>query len=300
MNKIKKFKKSKKTNNKRNHKRRRMTRKLRGGVIKPDWPLDKETPPQPLNGTSQPIVVSDKPMVVQPVVVSEKPEPSDKNLQSLEDRIRLLEENIRSFNLTPLEQEIQRFEERINEIQQTDNTGELREQITALQRKIELLKGEDSEQFIPLGFFKNASTFNSDHKSLGIYDTKLAFFNKNITTLYIDAADADNKYVTIANQLLKLKQLKRIFPHSLLAGNSAIMFDDKLNAGIMETFISRPNIDRIDNRKPHCRLVINFFKKLNREIKYIYSGKNHNRPETEYDLAGLEDILIQEGLLDRE
>ena len=137
MNKIKKFKKSKKTNNKRNHKRRRMTRKLRGGVIKPDWPLDKETPPQPLNGTSQPIVVSDKPMVVQPVVVSEKPEPSDKNLQSLEDRIRLLEENIRSFNLTPLEQEIQRFEERINEIQQTDNTGELREQITALQRKIE-------------------------------------------------------------------------------------------------------------------------------------------------------------------
>jgi hypothetical protein len=32
MNKIKKFKKSKKTNNKRNHKRRRMTRKLGGGV----------------------------------------------------------------------------------------------------------------------------------------------------------------------------------------------------------------------------------------------------------------------------
>ena len=42
MNKIKKitkFKKSKKTNNKRNHKRRRMTRKLRGGVIKQEWPL---------------------------------------------------------------------------------------------------------------------------------------------------------------------------------------------------------------------------------------------------------------------
>ena len=72
----------------------------------------------------------------------------------------------------------------------------------------------------------------------------------------------------------------------------------------METFISRPNIDGKDNRKPHCRLVINLFKKLNRElnreIKYIYSGKDHNRPETEYDLAGLEDILIQEGLLDRE
>ena len=296
MNKIKKFKKSKKTNNKRNHKRRRMTRKLMGGVIKPDWPLDKETPPQPLNGTSQPIVVSDKPMVVQPVVVSEKPEPSDKNLQSLEDRIRLLEENIRGFNFTPLEQEIQRFEERINEIQQTDNTGELREQITALQRKIELLKSEDSELFIPLGFFPNMTTFNSDHK-LGILDTKLAFFNKNITTLYIDSMGSDYSYVTIANQLLKFKHLKRIFPHSLLAGNSAIMFDDKLNAGIMETFISRPNIDRIDNRKPHCRLVINFFKKLNREIKYIYRGKN-NGPETEYDLAGLEDILIQEGLLD--
>ena len=283
MNKIKKFtkfKKSKKTNNKRNNKRRRMTRKLMGGVIKQELPL----------GTPQTI-----PSYVEPTRI----EPSQE-IQRLEDRIRLLEENIRSFNLTPLEQEIQRFEERINEIQQTDNTGELREQITALQRKIELLKGEDSEQFIPLGFFKNASTFNSDHKSLGIYDTKLAFFNKNITTLYIDAADADNKYITIANQLLKFKQLKRIFPHSLLAGNSAIMFDDKLNAGIMETFISRPNIDGIDNRKPHCRLVINFFKKLNREIKYIYSGKDHNRPETEYDLAGLEDILIQEGLLDRE
>ena len=135
MNKIKKFKKSKKTNNKRNHKRRRMTRKLRGGVIKPDWPLDKETPPQPLNGTSQPIVVSDKPMVVQPVVVSEKPEPSDKNLQSLEDRIRLLEENA-TINLTHLDRETQRLEERINEIPQTDNTGELREQITALQQRI--------------------------------------------------------------------------------------------------------------------------------------------------------------------
>ena len=136
MNKIKKFKKSKKTNNKRNHKRRRMTRKLRGGVIKPEWPLDKETPPQPLNGTSQPVVVSDTPMVVQPVVVSEKSEPSDKNLQSLEERIRLLEENA-TTSLTHLDREIQRFEERLNEIQQTDNTGELREQITALQRKIE-------------------------------------------------------------------------------------------------------------------------------------------------------------------
>jgi hypothetical protein len=30
----------------------------------------------------------------------------------------------------------------------------------------------------------------------------------------------------------------------------------------------------------------------------MYSGKNSNRPATEYDLAGLEDILIQEGLLD--
>ena len=131
----------------------------------------------------------------------------------------------------------------------------------------------------------------------------MVFFNKNITTLYIDNAGEEH-YVTIANQLLKLKQLKRIFPGFLLAGNSAIMFDDKLNAGIMETFISRHNIDGIDNRKPHCRLVINFFKKLNRElhreIKYMYSGKNSNRPATEYDLAGLEDILIQEGLLDRE
>ena len=134
---------------------------------------------------------------------------------------------------------------------------------------------------------------------ISIYDTKLAFFNKNITTLYLGGAGADDKYITIANQLLKFKQLKRIFPSYLLTGNGAIMFDDKLNAGIMETFISRPNIDRIDNRKPHCRLVINFFKKLNREIKYIYRGKN-NGPETEYDLAGLEDILIQEGLLDRE
>ena len=134
MNKIKKFKKSKKTNNKRNHKRRRMTRKLGGGVIKPDWPLDKETPPQPLNGTSQPIVVSDKPMVVQPVVVSEKPEPSQE-IQRFEDRIRLLEENS-TTSLTHLDRETQRLEERINEIPQTDNTGELREQITALQQRI--------------------------------------------------------------------------------------------------------------------------------------------------------------------
>ena len=116
MNKIKKFKKSKKTNNKRNHKRRRMTRKLRGGVIpggviKQEWPL----------GTPQPIPSYNEP---------------PQEIQRLEDRIRLLEEIIRSFNFTHLEQEIQRLEERINVIPQTDNTGELREQITALQRKI--------------------------------------------------------------------------------------------------------------------------------------------------------------------
>ena len=50
-----------------------------------------------------------------------------------------MEENA-TINLTHLDRETQRLEERINEIQQTDNTGELREQITALQRKIELLK----------------------------------------------------------------------------------------------------------------------------------------------------------------
>ena len=51
MNKIKKFKKSKKTNNKRNHKRRRMTRKLRGGVIKQEWPLGT---PQPIPSYNEP------------------------------------------------------------------------------------------------------------------------------------------------------------------------------------------------------------------------------------------------------
>ena len=121
MNKIKKFKKSKKTNNKRNHKRRRMTRKLRGGVLndKQEWPLGTLQPPQTITPYDEPTRI----------------EPSQE-IQRLEDRIRLLEENIRSFNLTPLEQEIQRLEERINEIPQTDNTGELREQITALQQRI--------------------------------------------------------------------------------------------------------------------------------------------------------------------
>jgi hypothetical protein len=47
-----------------------------------------------------------------------------------------LEENA-TTSLTHLDRETQRLEERINEIPQTDNTGELREQITALQRKIE-------------------------------------------------------------------------------------------------------------------------------------------------------------------
>ena len=122
MNKIKKFKKSKKTNNKRNHKRRRMTRKLRGGVLN-----DKQERPL---GTPQTITPYHE-----PPYTSSRIEPS-KEIQRLEDRIRLLEENIRGFNFTPLEQEIQRFEERINEIQQTDNTGELREQITALQQRI--------------------------------------------------------------------------------------------------------------------------------------------------------------------
>ena len=300
MNKIKKFKKSKKTNNKRNHKRRRMTRKLRGGVIKPDWPLDKETPPQPLNGTSQPIVVSDKPMVVQPVVVSEKSEPSDKNLQSLEDRIRLLEENIRGFNFTPLEQEIQRFEERINEIQQTDNTGELREQITALQRKIELSKSEDSEPFIPLACVPSNSMLHG-----GV--DKFIFFDKNITSLYPPSGNNSfdgTTYITIVNQLLKFKQLKKLFVDSLFL-RGWIMINDDLNMeGEEITFISKSFNDGVDNMKPHCRVVINFFKKLNREldreIKYMYSGKNSNRPATEYDLAGLERILNQEGLLDRE
>ncbi len=47
-----------------------------------------------------------------------------------------MEENA-TTSLTHLDRETQRLEERINEIPQTDNTGELREQITALQRKIE-------------------------------------------------------------------------------------------------------------------------------------------------------------------
>ena len=115
MNKIKKFKKSKKTNNKRNHKRRRMTRKLRGGVIKQEWPL----------GTLQPITPYHEPTRIEP----------SKEIQILEDRIRLLEENA-TINLTHLDRETQRLEERINEIPQTDNTGELREQITALQQRI--------------------------------------------------------------------------------------------------------------------------------------------------------------------
>ena len=115
--KIKKFKKSKKTNNKRNHKRRRMTRKLRGGVLnnKQEWPL----------GTLQPITPYHEPTRIEP----------SKEIQILEDRIRLLEENA-TINLTHLDRETQRLEERINEIPQTDNTGELREQITALQQRI--------------------------------------------------------------------------------------------------------------------------------------------------------------------
>ena len=120
MNKIKKFKKSKKTNNKRNHKRRRMTRKLRGGGLndKQEWPLGTPQPPQPITPYHEPTRI----------------EPSQE-IQRLEDRIRLLEENA-TINLTHLDRETQRLEERINEIPQTDNTGELREQITALQQRI--------------------------------------------------------------------------------------------------------------------------------------------------------------------
>ena len=120
MNKIKKFKKSKKTNNKRNHKRRRMTRKLRGGGLndKQEWPLGTPQPPQTITPYDEPTRI----------------EPSQE-IQRLEDRIRLLEENA-TINLTHLDRETQRLEERINEIPQTDNTGELREQITALQQRI--------------------------------------------------------------------------------------------------------------------------------------------------------------------
>ena len=123
MNKIKKFKKSKKTNNKRNHKRRRMTRKLRGGI--------KE-----LEGKKDNLVIPyDENKKLEQLYTSSRIEPSQE-IQRLEDRIRLLEENA-TINLTHLDRETQRLEERINEIPQTDNTGELREQITALQRKIE-------------------------------------------------------------------------------------------------------------------------------------------------------------------
>ena len=122
MNKIKKFKKSKKTNNKRNHKRRRMTRKLRGGI--------KE-----LEGKKDNLVIPyDENKKLEQLYTSSRIEPSQE-IQRLEDRIRLLEENA-TINLTHLDRETQRLEERINEIPQTDNTGELREQITALQQRI--------------------------------------------------------------------------------------------------------------------------------------------------------------------
>jgi len=187
--------------------------------------------------------------------------------------------------------------ERINQIV---STGELREQITALQRKIELLKSEDSEPFIPLAYVPGNSMLQG-----GV--DKFIFFDKNITSLYPPSGNNSfdgTTYITIVNQLLKFKQLKKLFVDSLFL-RGWIMINDDLNMeGEEITFISKSFIDGKDNRKTHCRRVINFFKKLNRElhreIKYMYSGKNSNRPATEYDLAGLEDILIQEGLLDRE
>lgn len=141
MNKIKKFKKSKKTNNKRNHKRRRMTRKLRGGIKEFEGKKESEGIKE-FEGKKDNLVIPydenkklEPPANDEPPYISSRIEPSQE-IQRLEDRIRLLEENA-TINLTHLDRETQRFEERINEIQQTDNTGELREQITALQRKIE-------------------------------------------------------------------------------------------------------------------------------------------------------------------
>ena len=273
MNKIKKFKKSKKTNNKRNHKRRLMTRKLRGGVIKPDWPLDKETPPQPLNGTSQPIVVSDKPMVVQPVVVSEKPEPS-KEIQSLEDRTNEIEESEEDDDMLSIE---------------SGWLKQLKYDVDWLKRKV---SGESS--MVPLLF------------KLGT--NEVIFINKNITEFTVQNIPIPNiqydnygnpnysPYMIDLYQLLKFLRLRKIDL------NIIVLFNIILRPGVdvngMPNMFSGTIRDKI-------RIVYNFFENFKKyfstQIKFIYrSFTRRDSPPIEYDLAGLKSILSRERLLSPE
>jgi hypothetical protein len=280
MNKIKKFKKSKKTNNKRNHKRRHITRKLRGGGLndKPEWPL----------GTPQPLKVESKP-----------PPPNDEAIY-IPSRIEP-------------SQEIQRLD-RINEIPQRkelvtrEDYDILRDKIDTLKQNVdELLKIKDNEIMVPLYLANQGQQV-------------MRFVNKNITEL--NQADfpllyEPSYYPAIdLYQLLKFRQLKKIdfniFTHSSIIlpelnddnGMPNIIgpIANIVGPGIIGPGTSLSGEDlRYRNRK-----IISLFEDLEKvsysKIKYIYLSPNSilRMGPIEYDLEGLKDILILDGLLDRE
>jgi hypothetical protein len=270
MNKIKKFRKSKKTNNKRNHKRRRMTRKLRGGVIKPEWPLNT---PQPLEVESKPPPLNDE-----AIYIPSRIEPSQE-IQSLEDRI----------NENPQRKELVTREDydilRDNMDQVMDDLNQVMDDYDALHKET-----TKYETMVPL-------IFGADNRAIFINKNITAFILQNIPVPRIINGGPDYRsHIIDLYQLIKFKRLQKIDFSIIISFR--ILFPGVDENGMPNYLFETPGVSREDMFSKK-RELYNFFKEnFNSEIKYIYrSSARIDSPPIEYDLEGLEDILIRDDWL---
>ena len=284
MNKIKKFRKSKKTNNKRNHKRRRMTRKLRGGVIKQEWPLGTPQPPQPITPYHEPTRID-----------------SLQEIQSLEGKKNEIQQETSSQHSTTKKIPVTRKARPSVRVKQRDDQVVTREDYDILRDKIDtltenvggLLKIKDNETMVPLFFGPTGVIF--------INKNITAFTAQNIPVRNVFNGGPDYRSHTIdLYQLIKFKRLQKIDFNII---QSLIILLPGLDRNGMPNIIAVPHKAGNEEARSRNRKLYKFFEENfnSSEIKYIFINVNAPRDgPNEYDLEGLKRILIQDGLLDRE